>query len=305
MGCKRAGENLRDDNVMVNRSVPAKAGLCGIIGDPIEHSMSPPMHNAAFEKMGLDCLYLPFRVSKADLGKAIDGMRALNIVGLNVTIPHKVAVMQFLDELDPLAEKMGAVNTIVNNDGFLKGYNTDATGFLQALLEIGIDPGGKNVVIIGAGGAARGISFVLAERGSNMVILNRTVDRARECAGRISKLFKREASALELNRENQAAALSKAEILINATSVGMSPSIDETPVASDLLSPSLIVCDIVYNPIKTRLLREAERAGAKTVDGVDMLVWQGALAWEKWTGLKAPFEVMRGAVIEALQKHED
>ena len=142
-----------------------KAGLCGIIGDPIGHSMSPIMHNAAFEKVGIDYLYLPFKVKREELGKAIDGMRALNIRGFNVTIPHKVDVMQFLDELDPLAEKIGAVNTIVNDDGFLKGYNTDAAGFLQALLERGIEPRGKNVVIMGAGGAARAISPTLPPRG--------------------------------------------------------------------------------------------------------------------------------------------
>ena len=279
-----------------------KAGLCGIIGDPIGHSMSPIMHNAAFEKVGIDYLYLPFKVKREELGKAIDGMRALNIRGFNVTIPHKVDVMQFLDELDPLAEKIGAVNTIVNDDGFLKGFNTDAAGFLQALLEREIEPRGKNVVIMGAGGAARAISFILAERGASLAILNRTLDKARECADRIAKLFQSEAEALQLNRENQAAALSKADILVNTTSVGMSPSTGETPVASELLFPSLIVCDIVYNPVETRLLREAREAGTETIDGVDMLVWQGALAFEKWTGQKAPFEIMRKELIEALSR---
>ena len=282
-----------------------KIGLCGIIGDPIEHSMSPVMHNAAFEKVGLDYLYLPFRVKKEELGKAIDGMRALNIRGFNVTIPHKVSVMQFLDELDPLAEKIGAVNTIVNDEGFLKGYNTDAAGFLQALLERGIEPRGKNVVILGAGGAARATSFVMAERGASLAILNRTLDKARECADRIARLFQGEAEALQLSRENQTAALSKTDILVNTTSVGMSPSTDETPVAADLLFPSLIVCDIVYNPVETRLLREAREAGTETVDGVDMLVWQGALAFERWTGRKAPIEVMRKELIEALRKHHE
>jgi len=289
---------------MRNKDTLAKAVLCGIIGDPIEHSMSPAMHNAAFEKTGIDYLYLPFRVKKEELGGAIEGMKALNIRGLNVTIPHKVDVIRFLDELDPLAEKIGAVNTIVNHDGFLKGYNTDAAGFLQALLERGIEPAGKNVVILGAGGAARAISFILVERGSNLLMLNRTLSKAEECAARIADFFNKEAKAMELNRENLASALSKADILINTTSVGMSPNTDETPVSSDLLVPSLTVCDIVYNPIKTRLLKEVEETGAKTVGGVDMLVWQGALAFEKWTGLRAPVEVMRKVVTEALQKHE-
>ncbi len=273
--------------------ISGKTGICGIIGDPIEHTMSPVMHNAAFKKLGLDYVYLAFRVKKEELGKAIEGMRALNIRGLSITTPHKVAVIQFLDELDPLADKIDAINTIVNNNGVLKGYNTDATGFLRALLERGIEPKEKRVVILGAGGASRAISFILAERGSSLVILNRTWDKAKVCADRISEIFQSEATALKLNRENLATALSEADILVNATSVGMSPNINETPVTSNLLKPSLVVFDIVYNPIKTKLLKEAEEAGAETISGLDMLVWQGAVAFEKWTGLKAPVELMR------------
>ncbi len=285
-------------------TISGEARICGVIGDPIEHTMSPVMHNAAFEKLGLDYLYIPFRVKKEEVGKAIEGMKALNIRGLNVTIPHKVAVIPFLDELDPLAEKLGAVNTIVNNNGVLKGYNTDAAGFLQALLEKGVEPRGKNVVVLGAGGASRAISFILAERGANLVILNRLLelDWAEELAGKISKFFKKEVKALELVEENLAAVLEKADILVNATSVGMNPDTAETPVASDLLKPGLIVFDVVYNPIKTRLLIEAEQAGAKTIGGLDMLVWQGALAFEQWTGLKAPVEVMKKASINLLEK---
>ena len=279
--------------------------VCGIIGDPIEHTMSPVMHNAAFKNKGVDYVYLAFRVKKEELGKAIEGMRALNIRGLNITIPHKVAVIQFLDELDHLADKIGAVNTIVNNGGVLRGYNTDATGFLQALRERGVEPRGKRVVILGAGGASRAISFILAERGSSLAILNRTWDRAKICADRISKIFQSEATALKLDRENLAAALSEADILVNTTSIGMSPDINETPVTSNLLKPGLVVFDIVYNPIKTRLQREAEVAGATVISGLDMLVWQGALAFEKWIGLKAPIGVMREKVIEVLQRHED
>lgn len=283
------------------------SGICGIIGDPIGHSMSPVMHNAAFEETGIDYLYIPFKVKKEELGKAIAGMRALNIRGLNVTIPHKVAVIPFLDELDPLAQRIGAVNTIVNDDGVLTGYNTDAAGFLQALLERGIEPGGKNVVILGAGGASRAISFILAERGAHLVILNRLLelDWAEELASRISQVFKKEVEALELNEENLEKVLAKADILVNATSVGMSPNSNETPVSPDLLKPSLIIFDIVYNPIKTRLLREAETAGAETISGVDMLVWQGALAFEKWTGAKAPVKLMRETAIKGLQGYEN
>ena len=292
---------------MRNKAISGRNRICGVIGDPIEHTMSPIMHNAAFEKLGLNYLYVPFRVKRKELGKAIEGMKALNIRGLNVTIPHKVAVIQFLDELDHLAKRIGAINTIVNDDGVLKGYNTDATGFLQALLERGVEPKGKNVVILGAGGASRAISFILAERGANLVILNRRLefDWAEELAYRISQIFKREVKALELNEENLAMTLERADILVNATSVGMSPNIDETPVPSKLLKPGLIVFDIVYNPIKTRLLAEAEEVGAETISGLSMLVWQGASAFEMWTGLKAPVELMREVTIKVLQEHEN
>ena len=284
-----------------------KTEVCGVIGDPIEHTMSPVMHNAAFRNLGMDYVYLPFRVKKEELGKAIEGMRALNMVGLNVTIPHKVAVIPFLDELDSLAKKIGAVNTIVNDNGVLKGYNTDATGFFQALIEKGIEMKEKKVVILGAGGASRAISFLLADKGAHIVILNRLLelDWAEELADRISRTFSREVKALELNGENMARALEKAEILVNATSVGMSPNVNETPVTSDLLKPDLAVFDIVYNPIKTRLRREAEAIGATIISGLDMLVWQGALAFEKWTGQKAPAGLMKEEAIKLLGKNEN
>jgi shikimate dehydrogenase len=229
-------------------------------------------------------------------------MRAFNIRGLNVTIPHKVAVLQFLDRLDPLAKKIGAVNTIVNDDGILTGYNTDATGFMQALLDKGIKPQGKYVVILGAGGASRAISFILADSGARLLILNRRLelDWAKELASRISLTFNKEVKVLELNRDNLRETLEKADILVNATSVGMSPDSDRTLVDTGLLRSSLIVFDIVYNPIKTRLLREAEAAGVKTIGGLDMLAWQGALAFEKWTGQKAPVELMKKEAIKLL-----
>jgi len=284
---------------MLNRATSESMRCYWLIGDPIEHTMSPAMHNAAFEKLGLRYVYVPLRVKREELEETIKGARALNIRGLNVTIPHKVAVIPFLDELDGLARKIGAVNTIVNDDGTLTGYNTDAIGFLQALAERGIEPEGKRVLILGAGGAARAISFILAEKGANLAILNRTLDRARECADMIPEGG---VSALELNKRNLAEALEKADIVVNATSAGMSPNVDETLVASTFIKPSHVVFDIVYNPIKTRLLWEAEEAGAKTVSGLDMLLWQGALAFEKWTGLKAPVQLMRSEIIKGLTR---
>ncbi|MBI2836330.1 MAG: shikimate dehydrogenase [Chloroflexi bacterium] len=280
---------------MKELNISGKTKVCGLIGDPVEHTMSPAMHNAAFRELGLDYVYVAFHVKNEGLGKAIEGMRALNLRGLNVTIPHKVNVIPLLDEIDPMAKKIGAVNTIVNDNGRLKGYNTDASGFLQALLAKGIEPEGKSVVVLGAGGASRAISFILAGRGSRLTILNRAQELhwATELAHRLEEEFRRKVEALELNSKNLDKALDKADILVNATPVGMSPNDGETPAPSDLLRPELIVYDIVYNPVKTRLLREAEAANARTIAGLDMLVWQGATAFELWTGQKPPFEVMK------------
>jgi len=289
---------------MSDRAITGKTKLCGVIGDPIEHTMSPAIHNAAFAQMGLDYVYVPFHVKQEELGKAIDGMRALNIRGLNVTIPHKVAVIPLLDGLDPLAEKIGAVNTITNDGGVLKGYNTDASGFLQALLERGIEPQGKKIVMLGAGGVSRAVSFSLVERGAHLVLSDLCLERAEELAGRLSITFNDEVKTLELVGENLSRALDEADILVNATSVGMSPDTNKTPVPSNLLKSGLVVVDIVYNPIRTRLLREADEAGARTISGVDMFVWQGALAFEIWTGVKAPVELMRAEVIRKLEGHE-
>ncbi len=292
---------------MKNNAISGKTKICGVIGDPIEHTMSPAMHNAAFKKLGLDYLYIPFKVRKEELSGAINGIRALNIRGLNVTIPHKVAAMPMLDGLDPMAKKIGAVNTIVNQDGELRGYNTDAAGFLQALLERGIEPMGKTIVILGAGGASRAISYILAERDAILTVLNRQLELewAEELAEVIYEDLRNKIRVLELCEENLAEALKGAQILVNATSVGMVPNHEETPVPAQLLKPELAVFDIVYNPIKTRLMKEAEAAGARTISGIDMLAWQGALAFKQWTGQKAPLDLMRKEAIKALARHED
>ncbi len=281
--------------------------ICGLIGDPVGHSVSPAMHNTAFNSMGLDYIYLPFRVERENLAAAIGGLRALNMRGLNVTIPHKVAVIPLLDELEPLAHKIGAVNTIVNENNHLKGYNTDASGFLKALLGRGIEPDDKKVVILGAGGASRAISFSLAERSAELVILNRQLemDWAIELAGSVSRFSAKAVKALELNEKNLSSVLESADILVNATSVGMSPNTSQSPVPARLLRPGLAVFDVVYNPITTRLLAEAGAAGAETIDGIDMLVWQGALAFELWTGATAPIEIMKAAAVKALTQYEN
>jgi shikimate dehydrogenase len=285
--------------------VSGKTRVCGIIGDPIEHTLSPAMHNAMYKAIGLDYIYLAFRVGSGELGNAIAGMKALNFKGLNVTIPHKVAVIPFLDKMDILADKIGAVNTIVNDNGVLTGYNTDAQGFLKALIERDIRPAGKKVLLLGAGGAARAIGFVLAEEQAHLTILNRKQELswAKDLAECLSKIYPLKVKAGELTRQNLKRAIASTDILVNATSVGMSPNIDQSPVPCDLLCANLVVFDAVYNPYQTRLLREAKEAGAQTINGLEMLIWQGVLAFEKFTGKKVPFELMREAALEELQ-HE-
>jgi len=292
---------------MPDKQISGKTKICALIGDPVEHTMSPVMHNAAYKKLGLDYIYIPFRVAPEQLAAAVDGLRALNVKGFNVTIPHKVSIIPMLDGLDPLAEKIGAVNTVVNNDGELRGYNTDAEGFLRALLERGVEPGGKNVVVLGAGGASRAITYVLAEKNAALTILNRQLelDWAEDIAELIREDFGKVVRVLELCEEYLAEALEKADILVNATSVGMSPAVDESPVPAGLLKDSLIVFDVVYNPMMTRLLREAREAGARTIGGIDMLAWQGALAFEKWTGQAAPLDLMRKEAMKMLERRED
>jgi len=287
-------------------NISGKTRICGLIGDPVEHTMSPVMHNAAFAKLGLDYAYLPFRVRPEELPQAVKGLKALNAIGFNVTIPYKVAVIPRLDELDPLAEKIGAVNTVVNDNGALKGYNTDASGFLQALLEREVEPAGKNIVLLGAGGAARAIAYILSEQDVNLTILNRReeLDWAEAIAANIRKDLGNVIEVFELLPDYLEKALEHADILANATSVGMSPDSGKSLVPAQLIRPGLVAVDIVYNPVRTKLLQDAAAAGAVIVEGLDMLVWQGALAFEKWTGEKPPFDLMKEVTLRELEKNE-
>ncbi len=282
-------------------NISGKTQVCAIIGDPLDHTVSPAMHNAAFDFLGLDFVYVPCLVTREALPGAIEGIRALGIRGLNVTIPHKVEVMSLLDDVDTLARDVGAVNTILNRDGVLKGYNTDASGFWRALLAANIEPQQKKIALLGAGGAARAIAFILADKGADLIILNRSLDKAQRLANLISATFRKDVMAIELTQENLQKPLSEAEIIVNATSVGMYPG-DDTPVPMRFLRPESLVIDIIYNPSKTRLLADAEKRGAKTINGIEMLVWQGAMAFEIWTGKPAPIAVMRDAVVKEIKR---
>ena len=265
--------------------------LYGIMGKPVSHSLSPAMHNAAFQKLGLNNIYLPFKVD--DVPRAMDGFRALGVRGVSVTIPHKQAVIQHLDSIDPVAEKIGAVNTLLINEMHIHGYNTDWGGANQSL-EMALDLSGSTVLVLGAGGAARAIGFGLQEQRATVILANRTIARVQSLAR-------------ELNCESYPLAEIadikdlKVDALVNATSVGMTPHIDATPVPKKVLENIPAVMDIVYTPQETRLLKEAKQVGCKTVDGRYMLLYQGVAQFESWTDQKAPVDVMKEKLFSQLE----
>ena len=267
-----------------------------LIGDPVEQSLSPAMQNAAFKALGLNCIYTALRIPAPMLADAMVGIRAMGISGLNVTTPHKVNIVSMLDELDESASLVGAVNTVKNVKGKLVGFNTDGDGALRAL-EQKVGPiAGKRVVLLGAGGAARAIAFSIVRAGAELTIANRTVSRAQALASAIQEKLGASVKLIGIGRSELTAAIERADVLINATMVGMRPRAGQTLVTSSMMHPGLVVNDIVYEPLETRLLREARRAGATIIDGLGMLVHQGALAFEIWTGRRAPIKVMEAAV---------
>ncbi|MEB3100746.1 shikimate dehydrogenase [Ferviditalea candida] len=272
--------------------------LYGVFGDPVHHSKSPVMMNAAFREFGINAAYAAFHVKPDRLRDAVCGIRALGFRGVNVTIPHKVEVMNYLDEVDEAASIIGAVNTIVNENGRLTGYNTDGIGYVRSLkTETGCDLRGKRIVVIGAGGAARGVVYALAREGpASIRIANRTRDKAAELAKDMSAF----ADCSGINME-ELSAISDADLLLNTTSVGMHPHKDQVPAANIRYRPGMIVSDLIYNPLETRWLQLAGQAGAIVHRGLGMFIYQGAYAFEYWTGRPAPVEVMREAVMRSLQ----
>lgn len=258
------------------------------------------MHNRAFAHLGMDWVYVPFEVEHDALADAVSGLRALSIRGVNVTVPHKRAVVPLVDELTPQAAAIGAVNTIVNRDGRLIGDNTDGIGFLRSLTDAAdFDPRGSRVVVLGAGGAARAIVAELARAGcTRLVVANRTVGKADELAESVAR-HGVESAALPLERDALAPELKSADLLVQTTTLGMAGN-EDMPVEDDLLQPRLLVADIVYTPLETPLLRAAKARGCAVVPGWGMLLYQGVEAFERWTGVPAPVAVMREALLTAL-----
>lgn len=280
----------------------SETAVMAVIGDPIRHSKSPLMHNAALAASECDGVYTAFHVLPEQLGEAIAGMRALGIRGMNVTIPHKENVIAHLDQIDNHARMIGAVNTIVNDNGTLIGYNTDGPGYVRSLIEeTGIDLEEARVLLIGAGGAARGLAYALLHGGvKQLVIANRTADRAERIVDELHSIGNIEATAL-IDGIPQVKP-DQVDVIINTTSLGMHPNVEEMSVQASYLMPHMIVSDIIYNPLETKLLAAAKAVGARTHSGLGMFVYQGAIAFELWTGKKAPTEVMRDAVLRAMQE---
>ncbi len=282
----------------------AKTKLFCVIGDPIEHSMSPLMHNEVFRSVKLNCAYAAFRVEKNSLGEAIKGMHALGIAGANVTIPHKVEAIKYLDSLSEEARIIGAVNTI-KFDSELVGYNTDGIGALRALRNAGADPKGKTVLILGSGGAARAVAVTLALRGDleSLMILGIDDVERDKLVGDIKKETRCKVDGGRMKDATLRAEVEKADMLIHCTPVGMYPKVNETVLTADMMRPELELMDIVYNPVQTRLLKEAKKAGVQTlIGGIDMFVNQGAESLRIWLDIDAPVELMKRAVALALSK---
>ena len=279
----------------------------GIIGYPIGHSISPVFQQAALDDLSIDAEYRAYEVSPDEVGRFVDSLRSDSVRGINVTVPHKEAVMAHLDEIDDWAAEAGAVNTIVNRNGHLAGYNTDGYGFLRALRESGqFDPAGKNALILGAGGSARGVVQALLRADiASLAIANRTLSRAQTLADMArSRGIQAEAMPLESAHTNDAAR--SADLIVNCTSLGMThgPYEAVSPLGTDQIPPTALVYDLVYNPALTPLLKEAQQAGAATLGGITMLVYQGAASFEIWLDRPAPVSVMIDAALAAMRARQ-
>ena len=282
------------------KEIDAKTKICILIGDPVEHSFSPLIHNAGFNALGINFVYVACPVK--DLEHAIKGIRALNIRGASITIPHKINAISYVDRLHDAAQKIGSINTIVNQKGELMGYNSDGLGALKAFQDRGIDLKGRSVLILGSGGVARAIAFSLVMRDEVKRLnilgivekeMNLLIDDLRKTGGI-------DIQGALLQEDILQKTLSRSDLLINCTPLGMYPNTGETPVPSIFLRPGLLVFDVVYNPPKTRLLKDAQHAGCMTISGLEMFINQAIVQFELWTGEKAPVEVMKKVLLEQL-----
>ncbi len=270
--------------------ISGRTKITGLFGYPVEHTLSPAMHNAAFTELGLDYCYVPFLVHPDYLEYAVKAIKSLNLSGVNVTVPHKEKVMPFLDEINEEASFIGAVNTIVNSGGKLTGYNTDGRGFIQSLLEGGISIEGKDILIIGAGGASKAISYYLSQKAKTLYLYDIDKYKVEKLVQDLNNIFN------NVYIIENISSIDRFHIIINATPLGLKKE-DPLPFDTALLRTEQTVCDVIYK--KTRLLEEASKKGCVTLDGMGMLLWQGVFAFELWTGKKPRVEVMRNALMKA------
>ena len=281
-------------------AIDAATQVCAVIGNPVGHSLSPAMHNAAFEATGLNYVYVAFRVE--DVGACLACMRALHgFRGLSVTIPHKQTVMPHLDAIEPMARRVGSVNTVTNDGGRLVGSTTDGPGTLRAFADAGVALAGRRVLFLGSGGAVRAVAFAFGELAqvSRITVLGRTQANVEALAKDLRAAVTAEVRAGSLAADLEAA-LAEHDVIVQGTPVGMAPDTEASCVPADALRSDHVVFDMVYRPLKTRLLRDAEAPGCVVIPGVDMLVNQAVLQFETWTGVPAPRDVMREALLAAL-----
>ena len=271
-------------------NISAKTKICLVIGDQVEHSLSPAIHNAAYEALGIDdqFVFAAARVKVENVGKVIEAMRVMNLRGLSCTLPHKLEVMKYLDEIDPVAREIGAVNTVINDNGVLKGYNTDWLGAIKPLEKV-TSLVGKKVALLGAGGAARAIAYGVMAKGAKLKIFNRTVEKAQELARELAH----DSNDITAGSLKKIAEVKNYDIIINSTSVWMRPHQNESLVPAELFSAGQIVQEAVYVPRKTKLLQDAEVRGARVISGLEVLLYQGVEQFKLYTGREAPVEVMR------------
>jgi len=287
-------------------TITARTQVCAVIGDPVGHSLSPQIHNAAFQSLGLDFVYVAFPVRRGQTEAALQGVRALGVRGLSVTIPHKVDVIPHLDQVDEVARNIGSVNTVVNDKGLLVGHSTDGPGAIRALAAAGVNPAGRRVLLIGSGGAARAIAFTLGTLDPlpQLEILGIDPVEVEKLAADLCAKTRLPLKEAEIREDTLALATTEAEIIIHATPVGMSPKVDDSLIPARLMRPDHVVFDVVYTPLETRLLKDAARAGARVVPGLGMFVHQAAIQFELWTGRTAPVDLMTRTVTGALaQEH--
>lgn len=282
--------------------ISATTAVCAVIGDPVEHSLSPAIHNAAFEFCNLDMVYTAFHVMKGDVEGALAGVCSLGIRGLSVTLPHKVDILSFLDSVEPLAGRIGSVNTVTNLDGRLHGSSTDGPGALRAFEAQQVEAAGKRILLLGSGGAARAIAFALADLSPapSLQILGVLEDELNQLGDDLVGSTEASVRWALLDRDRIAAGVDRAEIVIHATPVGMAPKTEASLLPEGMIRSDQVVFDAVYTPFETKLLRIAREAGARTVPGLGMFVHQAAIQFELWTGKDAPVEIMTEAVRRAL-----